>query len=638
MTNCVIDSEQINDVMAEILDLSADAVISLDANHNIVLVNAAFERIFGYPSDEILGQSLNILLPKSIHAVHKTYIASYDKSADKSRYMGQRSRLVGISKSGDEIPLDIAIQKHPEGSLCRYTAICRDISHRIEQEQRVKEEEEKFRALFNTSHHFIILMDGNSDVVEFNDTALRVLEQNTPKNIGKKLWDCEFWASEVDVGLITDAMSRIEEGENISLIVQAIGSRNNKITVEITLKRIWVELKETTFIVLEGKDISNILQTNKALAASEARLARAQKIAHIGNWEWTLPTNELIWSDEIYRIFGLPVGQFGNSYEAFISAVHPDDRELVEENVAKALKDDVPYHITHRIVLPDQTVRIVEERAEIIRMEDGAPVQMIGTVQDITESWNRERELQLAKKRAEDANIAKAQFLSSVSHELRTPLNAIIGFSSMIMEEQLGKIDNKYYLDYAVDINNSGRDLLNQIQNILNITSYELGALKNNPRDIAPKIILDNVLPPMIQRAAEKNIRIQTFVDDDIPIFHLDPDHTQQILIHLIDNAIKFSNDDDVIDVNLLHEGGNFILEVIDQGIGIEVSDADMIFEQFVQKEMNYNKVYGGCGVGLTIVRNLTELQSGHIEVDSNIGSGSRITVRIPCGCEGPET
>ncbi len=121
------------------------------------------------------------------------------------------------------------------------------------------------------------------------------------------------------------------------------------------------------------------------LRKSESSLSKAQKIAHIGNWEWNMVKNQAFWSDETYRIFGLPPKEFGATYEAFLNSVHPDDREFVKKSVNKTLYENMPYSIEHRIVLPDGTVRLVHEHAEVIFDSNNKPIQMNGTVQDITE-------------------------------------------------------------------------------------------------------------------------------------------------------------------------------------------------------------------------------------------------------------
>ncbi|RPI26012.1 MAG: PAS domain S-box protein [Acidobacteria bacterium] len=138
------------------------------------------------------------------------------------------------------------------------------------------------------------------------------------------------------------------------------------------------------------REIDERKRIEQSLKQSEERLATAQRIAHFGNWDWNIVTNELAWSDEIYRIFGLESNDSPTTYEAFLAAVHPDDRDLVKESVRRALEEQVPYHIDHRIVRPSGEVRIVHEHAEVTRDEGDRPVRMIGTVQDVTDSRQAE--------------------------------------------------------------------------------------------------------------------------------------------------------------------------------------------------------------------------------------------------------
>lgn len=162
--------------------------------------------------------------------------------------------------------------------------------------------------------------------------------------------------------------------------------------------QVWEEKDESlvTIVSTVAAQLGTFIQRRQAeerLRRSEASLANAQRIAHLGSWDWDIVNNDLFWSDEIYRIFSLEPQQFGATYEAFLKSVHPDDREFVMRSVKEALLEGKLYSIDHRIVLPDDRERIVHEHAEVIRDTDGKPVRMTGTVQDVTKRRLAEREL-----------------------------------------------------------------------------------------------------------------------------------------------------------------------------------------------------------------------------------------------------
>lgn len=146
---------------------------------------------------------------------------------------------------------------------------------------------------------------------------------------------------------------------------------------------------------LTSKGLIGRKKAEVALRASEASLSRAQSIAHIGSWDWNIKTNELFWSDEIYRIFGLTPKEFEGTYEAFLNTIHPEDRKFVEKSVDDTLKGGDPYSIDHRIILPDGSERIVHEMAETTFDTRGDAIRMIGVVQDITERKKDEEKTRL---------------------------------------------------------------------------------------------------------------------------------------------------------------------------------------------------------------------------------------------------
>ncbi len=170
------------------------------------------------------------------------------------------------------------------------------------------------------------------------------------------------------------------------------------VTVCVNVAPDAIETWERIFI--STTNITERVLAEKQLATTTESLLKAQAIAHMGNWDWNIITNELTWTDEICRIFGLNPQTFSSTYSAFLDAVHPDDRQLVEDAVNAALTNpDAVYHIQHRVVRPDGSVRLVEEIGDVMRDDTGNPIRMIGTVQDITERHKMETALRQSEER-----------------------------------------------------------------------------------------------------------------------------------------------------------------------------------------------------------------------------------------------
>jgi PAS domain S-box-containing protein len=169
--------------------------------------------------------------------------------------------------------------------------------------------------------------------------------------------------------------------------------------IRLNARRVRVETNKIPLIFLVVEDLPERNLVEMELKRSEGRLAQVERIAHLGNWTWDIVTNELDWSDEIYRIFGRVPQEFEVTYDTFLNFVHPEDRKFVLQSVDEALYNNKPYHIDHRIILSDGKERMVHEQAEVIFDETGRPIQMNGTVQDITKLTRTKHELRKSKAR-----------------------------------------------------------------------------------------------------------------------------------------------------------------------------------------------------------------------------------------------
>ncbi|RJP18692.1 MAG: PAS domain S-box protein [Candidatus Abyssobacteria bacterium SURF_5] len=195
------------------------------------------------------------------------------------------------------------------------------------------------------------------------------------------------------------------------------------------------------------QDITERKHHQKVLEKTLRSLAEAQRIAHLGNWDWDIEHNELLWSDEIYRIFGLTPQQFGATYEAFLDRVHPQDRDFVNRCVDEALRRQQPYSIDHRIIRPDGSIRIVHEQAEVFFNQQGEPNRMIGTVQDVTQAKHAEQALQERLRFEHFLSEFSAGFINlpveKVTEELEHGLQGIVRLMDLDLGAVLQYVEGK---------------------------------------------------------------------------------------------------------------------------------------------------------------------------------------------------
>lgn len=249
---------------------------------------------------------------------------------------------------------------------------------------------------------------------------------------------------------------------------------------------------------------------------------------------------------------------------------------------------------------------------------------------DVTERHNYETRLHFAKELAEEGNQAKSKFIANVSHELRTPLNAIIGFSEMMVDKVFGNLGSEKYEDYAEAINGAGRHLLEQIDQILDLSKIEAGKLILEPTNLNVRDVTTysaNFLMPQIN---SKQQTLNIDIPQNLPMLYADRTALNQIIINLLSNAAKFTPENGVITISCGASDDDLFLKVQDTGIGIDKQTLKTVLEPFVQVTDAQLHSQKGSGLGLSIVKALVELHDGTLEIESEIDQGTAVTCRFP--------
>ena len=265
--------------------------------------------------------------------------------------------------------------------------------------------------------------------------------------------------------------------------------------------------------------------------------------------------------------------------------------------------------------------------------DDGTFMGYRGFARDITRERQSDLALRTAKEEAELANRAKTEFLANMSHELRTPLNSIIGFSDILVNETFGTMNVPQYKEYAGDINDAGKHLLQLINDLLDLARIERGQMNLNEQRLDMGLVVNACHRLVRERALEAGVSLMVDCPADLPPLLADELRVKQALVNLLSNAIKFTERGGAVYVIVRRqEDGAVRLTVTDTGIGISPENMAVALSEFGQVDGTLTRKHEGTGLGLTLSRKLIELHGGALEIDSEVGEGTSVHLVFPPG------
>jgi len=595
------------------------------------------------------------------------------------------------------------IERNSEGQGIVVRGCLIDITVRKQAEDKLHQSEELFsKALLASPSGMTITRIADGEFINANESFLSMFEFSHEETIGHTSTELKMWSPEEREKLIAQQLA--SGGlRNFELLARSKSGR----FINLLFSSKKVELDGEACHITTFVDITERKRAEAALLQANERLALAQRSAGAGMWDWDMPTGMLNWSPELFRLFGLDPEKTSATFDVWRSVMYPEDRQTAGERINEAIRDHKALFNEYRIILPSGQVRWINALGNAQYAGNGEPLRMLGICLDITERKQAEEELrkyrdhlekivmertkelneaqealvnivedlnekgvQLAQamEQAQSADRLKSAFLATMSHELRTPLNSIIGFTGIVLQGMSGSLNEEQAKQLTM-VKSSANHLLDLINDVLDISKIEAGQVQLTRKSFDMRSVIEAALRAVMPLAAKKGLSLDSVIASDVGVMIGDRRRVEQILINLVGNAVKFTEQGTVrIAARLVrseepssvipaeagiqsslygspfsqgqrldspvkpgNDRGDFVeISVTDTGIGIKAEDVGKLFIPFSQIDTGLARNHEGTGLGLSICGKLLEMLGGTIRVESEWGKGSTFTFTLP--------
>jgi|GEM_PF-6569817 len=488
----------------------------------------------------------------------------------------------------------------------------------------------KFAALLEYASDGVHILDEDGNIVEFSHSFAKMLGYSNEETARLNVMD---WDAMIPKDKLIDA---VREVSRTPRVFETLHRRKDGAIIDVEINAQRIEISGKQLIYASSREITGRKLREKEMQYQSLRLSNIIEGTNVGTWEWNVQTGEVIFNQRWAEIIGYTLEELApTSIETWLNYAHPEDLTQSEALLKAHFAGEIPFYecearMRHKA---GHWVWVLDRGKVTSWTSDGKPLMMFGTHQDITEQKEREAMLIEARHQAEAASIAKTRFLAMMSHEIRTPMNAVIGMAYLLGKTSLDSQQSMFLRN----IEGSSKILLGVISDILDYSKIEANKIELDNIPVDLDNILENLSAIGATAVKDKAIDVMFYIAPDVPrYFSGDPLRLSQILVNLINNAIKFTDQGEVIIRIAIEktERANtvkLIFSVSDTGIGIKPEQMENLFEAFSQADSSITRRFGGSGLGLAISRRLARQMDGDIAVESEYGKGScfRCSVKL---------
>lgn len=590
------------------------------------------------------GLSANDVLGKPFW---ETYWWSYDPGVQQRLRMALQRAAGGDTvryeeavrvSNGASITIDVAFGplRDSDGIITSIVAFGVDVTERNRVESELRSSENRLSSFFTAAPVGLLKFDSQMHYTKVNPFMADLNGAAAEDHIGRLPTAMFGESTRFLEDILREVIATKSPSLNLDFDGEVPGRPGERTCLDASFFPFVGPLGELEGVGGVAIDVTAARLAQEALAEANTRLTEAQRIGQLGHWNWNIIDGELLWSDEVYRIFGLTSGEFKPTYELFIELVHPEDRQAVQRAVDETLgSDSHRYSIDHRLVRPDGSERVVHEQGEAF-FQEGVPVRLVGTVHDITERHRAEQEAHRLNAELEHrvhertaqlqaANAELAAFGYSVSHDLRAPLRAISGFAQAIEEEQGSRLDDAGR-DHLARVRNAASRMGRLIDDLLALAHLTQAEVKDEP------VNLTQLASEILEELRQGSDRKAQLTIGGPHIVSGDPALLRVMMQNLLDNAWKYTRREP----EAVIEFGHCVIDdrpaffVRDNGAGFDMRYAARLFGAF--QRLHHADEFEGNGIGLATVKRIARRHGGSVWADSSPGAGATFYFRLTRG------
>ncbi len=606
--------------LEKIIHLSSNIILSLGKDHKVQTINKAGSKALGFTQKTIIGKNWfdDFVTPSMRVSARKSFQNLFSGKEDSTGYIV----IPIVNKNGEEylIEWEALALEDTEGSARGILLSGRDITQQKMVEKELIQSEWDMALAQKIARLGSWVYNMSTDEIRMSNEMIQIFGippfRGTYKNFLKLIHP--------------DDRKRVDESHQESFRTGKGHKVEYRVPLSDDTERIIYEESKVFLDDLDNplkirgivQDITERKKVEKALRHSEHELSIAQKIGKMGNWVYDIDKDELWWSDEVYRIFGLPPNEFEPSYQGFLETVHPEDRERVDSTNKNILRGKKSFSMDHRIMLPDGTDRTVHQEGRIFYNDQGQPQKLRGIVQDITERKQAEEKLKIYQEQLLHAEKLSSigKLSASIAHEINNPLFGIRNVLERTrMCVPMEEADERF-IEMAINETDRIAKLTHRLNDFFSPT-------RENKEPVQINRVLEEITLLVQKELKDRNIDLKTHYGDSLPEVMAVPDQIKQVVLNLLQNAMDaIPETGGEIILTSHHQDSHLYFTVEDNGAGMLEETRMDIFEPFFTTKSDT----GGTGLGLWVTKGIIQSHGGIIEVDSQCGQGATFTVSLP--------